>query len=41
LGWLKNVCGIALPTSGELDEEINLNGLEIVFYIFHFLFPFQ
>ena len=28
LGWLKNVCGIALPTSGELDEEINLNGLE-------------
>jgi len=28
LGWLKNVCGIALPMSGECDEEINLNGLE-------------
>ena len=28
LGWLKNVCGIALPTSGERDDEINLSGLE-------------
>jgi len=28
LGWLKNFCGIALPTSGERDQEINLNGLE-------------
>jgi len=28
MGWLKNVCGIALPTSGERDEEIYLNGLE-------------
>ena len=28
LGWLKNVCGIALPTSGERDEEIYPNGLE-------------
>jgi len=25
---LKNVCGIALPTSAERDEDINLNGLE-------------